>query len=389
MTVVKSKWPNSRTMLVVTVMGAMFSLGLDSTAMASSGTRVLAKWPTASRFAPKLVAGSPRLAVGTETGMDIWSTTTRVQQIGPRSSVGVNVYDINWSANGRYLAWIQAPKNLNSSRSPQLVEYDFKTKHYDVWTSRYSFSGLVPGPNGIVAANQSPSTLSVFRVNDASPGVITIKATALTTLTAYDDGFLANSYSYPETVPTPIARVSVEGVESPSRAVLPATPDSTSLYEVTVASANGGLEAAELGDHTDVCGVGPSSVIYIVNTKTGKVNRQGPPTPATKGSTLRVQSLSFSPSGVLDATMLNCGSSYDKGLTTSLWENAGRGWHKIGSDVLSAARGPGGVLATVTGYVGIHFANFPMPEFAGSQKLFVGGKWIPLGARAGEIAWAP
>jgi len=386
--------PASRTTLAVLLVGVLSPLSFESSATASVKTPESLRWPVAGDSSALVATAQSHLAVGTDAGMDIWSATSEAQPVGPRSGVQVEIYDINWSSNGRYLAWIQAPHSANST-SPQLVEYDLTTKRYEVWTSNNPFSGLVPGPEGIVASDLSGTDLRQFKVNFASPKVIKLPVSAFTTLSAYGAGFLANEFSFPSSGPTgkasPIARVSVAGVVSSTRVALPAIPNVSSPgFEITTASANGDLEGAELGDHTDICGVGPSSVIYIANTLTGRVTWQGPPAPRAKGSVLRVQSLAFSPGGVLDATMLNCDATFGAGLSTSLWENTGRGWHQIGSGVLSAARGPGGVLATVSGYLAFqHSASFPTPIPAGAQRLYIGGKWIPLGARAHEIAWSP
>jgi hypothetical protein len=188
---------------------------------------------------------------------------------------------------------------------------------------------------------------------------------------------------------TPIARVSMSGAITKTRATLPKIASASSPgYEVTAPNSNGTLAAVELGDHTDICGVGPSSTIYVANTITGQVTIQGPPAP--KGANLRVNLLAWSPSGVLDATMLYCPASWSRALQTELWENAGHGWHEIGTDVLSAARGPHNILATVTGYIGLNSSiNHPSPIPAGPQELYVGDTHIPLRSPADQIAWSP
>ena len=77
-------------------------------------------------------------------------------------------------------------------------------------------------------------------------------------------------------------------------------------------------------------------------------------------------------------------------LATELWEDAGNKWRRTGTDVLYAARGPKGILATVSGYLAVKGTeDGPQSTIAGPRKLVVGGRAIALHAAAGEIAWAP
>ena len=132
------------------------------------------------------------------------------------------------------------------------------------------------------------------------------------------------------------------------------------------------------------------SVITTSNSITGTVETVGPPTPSD-GFKLRVLSMSWSPSGVLDATMFHCGSLTAGGiLAMELWEDAGNRWRRIGTNVLYAARGPKEILATVSGHLAVSGnEDGPISTVAGPRKLVVGGKAIALHAPAGEIAWAP
>jgi WD40 repeat protein len=331
--------------------------------------------------------------------MVIWSASKGAVAMGPVSQTPTDATDISWSANGEFLAWEQIPVVSSAHPVMKIFELNVLTHHTTTWSmnpedSGY-FSALVPGPTGVVGAALGAAQFTAFSVNGTRRR-FNVAVPAIAAFSSYGAGFLATEAMFASYDPTatasPIVRVATNGGVTSTAANLPVFPANYSgpEYGIAAASSNGEDLAVELGDHTDVCGVGPSSVITTANAITGKIETLGPPTP-TGGSVLRVLSMSWSPNGVLDATMYRCGSPDTGGnLTLELWENSGSRWRRAGTDVLYAARGPKGILATVSGYLAEKGSeDGPSSTVAGPRKLSVGGKGIALHAPAGEIAWAP
>jgi hypothetical protein len=333
---------------------------------------------------------SSRLAIGTQSGMKVWSAATGAVSAGSPGPLPVDIYNVNWSEDGRYLAWQQNLLSAQDSSDIKVVELDTRTGQTYEWPAPDSeYSGLVPGPDGVAAAILGAPQLIELGLN-GSTAEINIPLPASAALAPYGDGFLAVESIYGG---TPIAKVSTSGTVTQTVAQLPVIPDdnSASPFEEETASTNGQELAIEQGDHTDVCGVGPSSVIYTSNTVSGKTLTSGPPAPA--GSAVRrVSTMAWSPSGVLDVTMFVCDDTASGNLLpTELWENAGDGWRQINSDVLSAARGPGGVLATVSGDLLMEASQGGAPESVstGTQQVTIGNTPIALNAKVEDITWAP
>jgi len=341
----------------------------------------------------KLAVVSSDLAVGTQEGMVLWSDASGATRIGPATPTPVEVYDVNWSADGDYLAWVQRPLSPDESGRAELVEFDVLTHHSTIWSTKdFDLTGIVPSSSGVLTDEYfSSSTTQLLKFNlNGSTTTTSISVPGGDAFVAYGDGFLAAS-NFPGAEGSNVERVSIDGTVITTPAKLSVVPGNESgLYETAAASEDGEFMADELGDHTDVGGVGPSSKITIVNTISGSVSTTGPPTPKD-GSVLRVNSMSWSPSGVLDVTMYNWGASGNaRGIPMELWEYSGNEWREIGTEFLAAARGPGGVLATVSGNLKLSsVAESPYAVPAGAQQLDVGGALIPLGAPAQSIAWAP
>lgn len=351
--------------------------------------------PSGTAGHPTSVDTSPTLAVGTRKGMVVWSKSKGAVSVGPVSALPVDVVDINWSQNGEYLAWEQLPIPNNSART-KVFELNVLTHRTFSWKVGNAFlGGLVPGPTGVVASEVTSTQFTVFSSN-GSVRRFNTSLPVLAAPAAYRDGFLATEAMFASYDPTatdsPIVRVTTKGAVNSTAANLPLFPANYTgpEYGIAAASPNGDDLAVELGDHTDVCGVGPSSVVITANVVSGSVKTLGPPTPSG-GAVLRVSTLSWSPTGVLDATMYRCGApTGGSDLATELWEDAGTSWRRIGTDVLYVDRGPKEILATVSGYFILKGTeDGPNLAVSGSQTLKVGGARIALHAPAGELAWAP
>lgn len=350
------------------------------------------KLPMASDFS----AHPLRLAVGTQIGMEVWSPHGGAKVVGPVSRSPVEIYNINWSANGNYLAWQQSPLSSQGSGASKVFEFNILTRRTHVWPSENEyFTGLVPGPDGIVAASVGSTQLTDYHLKGTTSS-INFALPASAELVANGNAFLAAEPTYatldPSATESPIAKVSTSGVVTSTAAALPVIPSLTSVsYGVLSASSDGQHFAIELGDHTDVCGVGPSSEISTANTLSGEVVTAGPPAPSD-GSVRRVYSMSWSPSGVLDATLFRCGDAVGNSrLPMELWEYAGTVWRQVGSSVLHAARGPGGILAIVSGYLAIQGSagGGPTSVTRGARELVIGSAHVHLASQAEGIAWAP
>jgi hypothetical protein len=337
---------------------------------------------------------APRLAVATQSGMEIWSAKTGAVAAGPVLSSPLEIYNANWSADGDYLTWEQNLLPSQDESTTELVEYNTLTGKTQTWPTGDDgdYSGFVPGPDGVVAADLGTTQLTVFNL-DGSSGTINLALPAISALTADGEGFVSlatNSTSFdPSATASPVALVSLAGTVAQTPAALPVISNPNSNpYEEMAASVDGKDLAVEQGDHTDVCGVGPSSVIFTADTVTGKVTSSGPPAPSD-GSVLRVYSMAWSPSGVLDVTMYDCTDSTSNAIPTELWEHVGGTWSQVASNLLYAARGPGEVLATVSGDLTEQGQDGPYTVNAGPQKLVIGDAPITLSSPAEAIVWAP
>ena len=88
---------------------------------------------------------------------------------------------------------------------------------------------------------------------------------------------------------TQLWRISLGGAVTKLQA-LPKPASNGPPYEVTAVSPDGKVFAAELGDHTDGCGVGPVSRIFVVNETTGTVSRALMPAgPRSAGAIVRLR----------------------------------------------------------------------------------------------------
>jgi hypothetical protein len=137
----------------------------------------------------KAAAKSSYLAVGTERGMELWSASTGARPIGPAPTYSVQVYSINWSANGRYLTWIQAPMSDATNATDVVVEFDVQANVFHEWRSAYAISNPVPGPRGVAVTYIGSNELLQYDLDQPAPKVIKLQVSALATLSAYDEGF--------------------------------------------------------------------------------------------------------------------------------------------------------------------------------------------------------
>jgi hypothetical protein len=104
---------------------------------------------------------------------------------------------------------------------------------------------------------------------------------------------------------------------------------------------------------------------------------------------LRVWSMAWSPSGVLDATMYDCADSTSNTLPMEFWEDTGGKWSQLTPNLLYAARGPDGVVASVSGDLTEQGQYGPNDVPSGTQKLVIANLPVALSSPAEEVVWAP
>jgi hypothetical protein len=291
------------------------------------------------------------------------------------------VTDFQWSASGRYLGWEQS--NLTTGRGA-IGWYDTVTHRRRSWRIQVQYSeGLSVSGSGLAllvpgADLSSPSTLTTYKVD----GPVSHRSVAVPTsdnVVGYSGGFVMG----PDIKSgTQLWRVSLSGAVTKLQA-LPKSTSSGPPYEVTAVSPDGNVFAAELGDHTDGCGIGPASRIFVVNEEMGTIRQASLPA----GPRWRVESFVFDPKDTLDATMIDC-TQKSAMRTAVLWVSP-RGvltGEKNGALVATAA---GGDLAYQAGHIKLGGTEAPTLEEVASAPLTVNGKPLAAMSSAATVSWAP
>jgi len=305
--------------------------------------------------------------------------------IGPVDVKGtakpMTVTDFQWSASGRYLGWEQT--NLSTGRGA-IGWYDTVTHRRMSYPTQFQYSeGLSVSSSGLAllvpgADLNSPSTLTTLNVD----GHVSRRSVAVPTsddVVGYSGGFIMG----PDIKSgTRLWRVSLAGAVTKLQA-LPKPASNGPLYEVTAVSPDGTVFAAELGDHTDGCGIGPASRIFVVNETTRTIKQASLPA----GPRWRVQSFVFDPKDTLDATMVDC-TQQSTMHTAVLWVSP-RGvltGDKKGALVATAA---GSDLAYQAGHIKLGGTEAPVLEEIASGPLTVNGKPLAGMNSAATVSWAP
>ena len=367
-----TRWATAACCTVTGVAGTALVLALLPGTGAAQSVQALA-----ARHVPALAV----LAGGKLTLVQDGATTA----IGP---VGVSgtakqmiVTDFQWSASGRYLGWEQS--NLTTGRGA-IGWYDTVTHRRTSWRIQVQYSeGLSVSGSGLAllvpgADLSSPSTLTTYEVD----GPVSHRSVAVPTsdnVVGYSGGFVMG----PDIKSgTQLWRVSLSGAVTKLQA-LPKSTSSGPPYEVTAVSPDGNVFAAELGDHTDGCGIGPASRILVVNEETGTIRQASLPA----GPRWRVEAFVFDPKDTLDATMIDC-TQKSTMRTAVLWVSP-RGvltGEKNGALVATAA---GGDLAYQAGHIKLGGTEAPTLEEVASAPLTVNGKPLAAMSSAATVSWAP
>ncbi len=331
--------------------------------------------------APSRVPALAVLMTGRLTLVQDGSLTT----VGPvrvgRAGKAMTVTDFEWSAGGRYLGWDQS---VPTTGAAAIGWYDTVTHRYAAWTVAQQYSeGLSVTSSGLallVAGPDlnSPSTLFTYKVG-GPVSRRSVKVPTSDNVAGYSGGFIMG----PDIkTGTQLWRVSVSGTVTELKA-LPTPARNGPPYEVTAVSPDGRVFAAELGDHTDGCGVGPPSRIFVLNTARGTVTAPSLP----GGPRWRVQQFVFDPTDTLDATMIDC-TQRTTMRTAVLWVSP-KGvltGDKKGALVATASDG---VLAYQAGHIHVGGTEAPILEEVAAGPLSLNGKPLAGMTAATTVAWAP
>lgn len=337
---------------------------------------------SAQTSVPAASAALDRLAVATKQGVLLWSSVAGLRRIGPplSTSPGSSVSKLTWSPDGRYLAWVQGTYYTGDV---ELVRYDTRAGTSTTWqdqqdTGPISFSG------------SDPVTIAGSFLYKFEPGggttPIAIAAASSGASTPYANGFVFTSNQANINSPVQIWRASTSG-DATQLGTLPATGYLSEYAEIS-ASADGQSVALEEGDHTDVCGNGPSSRLILMNLKTGAVTSLSPP--VTAHAVWRFTSIMYGTDSVIDfsafeATLCNANMRFP----TRLFEVDAGHLRTIADNVTVGQRGPNGQLAAITGQDAYIALNGPDLVIDGKQQLEVNGKAIPTPAIPTSLSWAP
>jgi hypothetical protein len=368
----RARWANAACHSLTGVVSAVLVLSLLSGTGAAQTVQALA-----AKHTPALAV----LAAGKLTLVQNGAPTA-IGPVGVRGTAKpMTVTDFQWSSSGRYLGWEQSNPNTGRGAigwydtvSHRRMSWSVQVQYSEGWSvSNSGLAVLVPGED-----LSSPSTLTTYKVD----GTVSHRSVAVPTsdnVVGYSSGFIMG----PDIKSgTQLWRVSLSGAVTKLQA-LPKPPSNGPPYEVTAVSPDGDVFAAELGDHTDGCGIGPASRILMVNETTGNISRASLPT----GPRWRVQSFVFDPKDTLDATMVDCTQKTTM-RTAVLWVTP-RGvltGEKIGALVATVASGD---LAYQAGHIKLGGTEAPTMEEVASGPLSVNGKPLADMNAAAAVSWAP
>ncbi|MFJ2730686.1 TolB family protein [Streptomyces collinus] len=336
------------------------------------------------------------LAVVAGSRVYLWSADTgRARRIGPpppQSETAPRLSALTWSADGRKIAWV-----VTADRGTQIVEVRLTgaKPQSNAWPVDLAPDALVVDGKGVVAAG-SDGHLTRYPLNGSvSQSLIT---TGAATPVPFARGFLLAHYE-DSTSPITIDRTGIDGLARPFTR-LPATT-SMSAYSTYAADARGERLAAERGDHTDVCGIGPPSALYTVAKKDQPPLRR--PLPGGPRTLWRLRDLVYGADGTLDVVGFDTGPvcrppAQDAAihspvkLPSTLFELSPNGRiSAVAQHVISAQRGPHGQLATISGDMActLDQGGNPATTTVGAARVEIDHKRVTLPAAPSALRWAP
>jgi hypothetical protein len=311
-----------------------------------------------------------------------------VAQLGPVATGGLastmTVTGFEWSSDGRYLAWQQINLHSGNGADGATAWYDTVTHRKASWPVAYQasvgWSVTAAGVQSLAAGQdlKSPATLTKYTVGGAVTHQSVTVRTSLT-VAGYSGGFVIG----PDIVSnSQLYGVSLSGHVTKLQA-LPKPAPTASPYEMTASSPDGKVFVAEQGDHTDGCGVGPASRIFVINEATGTIKV----VPLPAGPKWRVLSFGFDPGDAVDVTLVDCTMRSHMATSAATVSTSG--------DLVSLKEGTivstraGANVAFQPGYARLGGTEAPVIDLTASAPLVLDGHAVPRVRSAAIAEFAP
>jgi hypothetical protein len=349
--------------------------------------------------AARSVVRDERIAIVTTRGLYLWDGRRQPLRVsGLKTSPGESAIRLLvWSPDGHELAWMQ--ERLTGVGEPQLTLrwFDVATHAERAWPLARSVgapTALHAGAEGVTGyfpgVDGSESRLRHFGTKGEVSAV---------PLIIESDEALADDAGFISYGPTPnlgsyfLYRVGLDGSARGTTVAMRSSHPAEQALVDWVASPSGGALAAEQGDHTDGCGVGPASKVVVIDPRSAAESVYALPS----GRRWRVVSLSYSATGVLlvvaaDTTQACAAGRPNAEIPTTLFELSSGKLLPRAHRVLAAALSPSGTRAVVTGQW--RLGNAPGEDFqstlpVGPETLKVSTRILKLPGTPVSLAWAP
>lgn len=318
------------------------------------------------------VSRAPALAVATGKGMYLWQDG-KARLLGPRQPAHLPA----WSPNGRYLVWATGKYGTSlalwDSKTHRLASHPF-TQLFAMAVNNNGIAYVTDGTyyydvaHGKVHKIPQPSS-------DDYPS------------TAYPGGFFGVFLSgQTGQTGSQLVEFGSNGVDHTVRS-LPSFPLSQPPLEGIWSDGSGAVIALEHGDHTDTCGAGPTSSLYVVRHRR-QLNHYKLPAPPP-GAVQRFWNVHFGPAGSIFVSVYECGTA-SSGFPMRVLELRSGKWRVVGDDLLAAAESSAGQLAVVRGH-GVQTPNAITQELSVVPGPVLVAKKVlhAVPPVATDIAWRP
>ncbi len=346
---------------------------------AASGTTTTVPGPTAPPGA--------RLAIATSQGVEIWSESTGIFTVGPTVR-GVDVSDMAWSDDGRYLSWQTVPSG-SRRRGTELWYVALAsgiTHHWGPRPGGGTYGPVVVTDTGVLSFG--PSILRF------SPGGPPLGASVAVPAVGPLGGAMVQAWAGGWVVEPggsltgqAVQRFGTDGLPVPPGLVLDASTSHGPHFDLEAIDRSGTLLAAELGTHGRGCEDNGTAQLWTAVLPTSSVRYSTPPRPFPT-DTERFWDIDVSgPDGSVYASTFDCatgGHHRGEALTTVLWRFRAGDWFRLGAGLVAGDRAGDGPLATLSGEVRVSGGSAAV---TGAGTVRVGGRIVATGGQA--ISWAP
>jgi pimeloyl-ACP methyl ester carboxylesterase len=320
--------------------------------------------------------------------------------IGPVSSAasGVTVHALSASSDGKWLAWLEEPKTASDQGAPTTTVVVRSTDavsppltgNVTPVIGRIGFTSdrvvAIEGAEAESSPLSSPLSFAKLATPAITLDVLNAVSGGLLVLTSPPGGGAQSLTEEVTLVGSSGGAVTVHGFSSQSYA----EPVLTSTNAVTRA---GDELLLERGDHTDFCGVGPSSGALLVDLPGGAIRPLGHP--GTAAQQWRLESATFVGSSPV-AVWATCSPAgvvqYNEPPRVNTYISTRTGWQLIHQGAAIAAGSPtGALLVQPSQYVPVPQAPYPAFDVAptGDAMLINGSEQHPMALRGVEFAWVP